>query len=245
MRVGAELAEAAGADIIDINMGCPAKKVTGGQAGCALIGGETAEMPGFYKEDEYDLAGFAVGVVDKGEIVDGAAITEGDVVLGLASSGLHSNGYSLARKVFFERAGLGPDTFVPELGCTLGEELLKPTKIYVRGIQALKREVRIKGMAHITGGGIPGNLPRILGDGIAAVIKRDSWPLPPVFALIRKIGSVPEEDMRRTFNLGIGYALVVSPQDADDAIASLRNEGLQAFPIGDIAKSGDGKIHYV
>ncbi len=214
------------------------------EAGCALIGGETAEMPGFYAPEEYDLAGFAVGVVDRGEIVDGSAIGPGDVIIGLASNGLHSNGYSLARKVFFDLGGLRPDSFVTEFECSLGDELLRPTKIYVKGVHALARRVRIKGMAHITGGGIPGNLPRILRDGIAAVVKRDSWPVPPVFKLISRIGNVPEEDMRRTFNMGIGYVIVVSSENGEGSVSFLTSQGLRAYVIGEIVKDGGGRIRY-
>lgn len=215
------------------------------EAGCALIGGETAEMPGFYAPEEYDLAGFAVGVVDRGEIVDGSTIGPGDVIIGLASNGLHSNGYSLARKVFFELGGLQPDSFVAELDRSLGDELLSPTKIYVKGVHALARQVKIKGMAHITGGGILGNLPRILRDGITAVVRKDSWTVPPVFEVIRKIGNVPEEDMRRTFNMGIGYIIVVSSEDGGESVSFLTSQGLRAYLIGEIAKDGGIKIRYV
>ena len=152
------------------------------EAGCSLIGGETAEMPGFYPENEYDLSGFAVGVVDKERIIDGSHIKEGDVIIGLASSGLHSNGYSLVRKIFFELNKFDVDSDVPELGITLGEELLKPTRIYVQAFMALKDNLEIKGMAHITGGGIPGNLPRILPEGKSSHIKSGSWPIPPILA---------------------------------------------------------------
>lgn len=202
------------------------------EAGCALIGGETAEMPGFYPDGEYDLAGFAVGVVDRPDIIDGSRITAGDALIGIASSGLHSNGYSLARKVFFDNKGKEVGTFVPELGATLGEELLKPTRIYVRAFQVLKGRVDVKGMAHITGGGIPGNLPRILPEGTGAVIWQGAWPEPPVFGLIRDAGNVPLEDLRRTFNLGIGFIMVVPEERATGAVAILGETGYSAYHIG-------------
>ncbi|MDI6801630.1 MAG: phosphoribosylformylglycinamidine cyclo-ligase [Thermodesulfovibrionales bacterium] len=215
------------------------------QANCSLIGGETAEMPGFYQEDEYDMAGFAVGVVDRNEIINGSLIVEGDIIIGLASSGLHSNGYSLARKVFFDVAGVAHDKYIPELNMTLGDELLKPTKIYVKAFNALRGKVNIKGMAHITGGGISGNLPRILRDGLTAVIKDGSWNMPEIFRLIKKIGNVPDDDMKRTFNLGIGYVMVITPGDSDSVISILKNNGFEAYNIGIIEKGGQEKIRYV
>lgn len=215
------------------------------EAGCALIGGETAEMPGFYKEDEYDLAGFAVGAVDRSEIIDGSRITEGDAVIGLASSGLHSNGYSLARKVFFEAARLAADTYMPELNTTIGEELLKPTRIYVKAFEALKNKADIKGMAHITGGGITGNLPRILGEGLTAVIREKSWKVPPVFSLIKSMGNVPDHDMKKTFNLGVGYVIVLPEKDSELSVSVLKQYGFETFHIGFIEKGGKEKIRYV
>jgi phosphoribosylformylglycinamidine cyclo-ligase len=206
------------------------------EAGCALIGGETAEMPGFYGNDEYDLSGFAVGVVDKGKIIDGSDIREGDVLIGLSSSGLHSNGYSLARKLFFDMKKMVVSTYVPQIGTTLGDELLKPTRIYVKAFNALKDRVKIKGMAHITGGGIPGNLPRILPDNVGAVIKQGSWPLPPMFRVIEESGNVPAHDMRRTFNMGIGYIMVVPEDTADDAVSILEETGFISYRIGSIVK---------
>lgn len=214
------------------------------ESGCSLIGGETAEMPGFYEENEYDIAGFAVGVVDRPSIVDGSGINEGDAVIGLASSGLHSNGYSLVRRVLLESANMKPDDYVPELGTTLGEELLKPTSIYVRAIKELKGTTTIKGMAHITGGGIPGNLPRILRDGFTAAIKERSWSIPPVFELVRKLGNVPDEDMKKTFNMGIGYVIVIDNKDSEAAISNLNNSGFSACNIGFIEKGGK-EIRYV
>ncbi|MDH5203165.1 MAG: phosphoribosylformylglycinamidine cyclo-ligase [Nitrospirota bacterium] len=208
------------------------------EAGCSLIGGETAEMPGFYSENEYDLSGFAVGVVDKEKIIDGANIREGDVIIGLASSGLHSNGYSLVRKIFFELNKFNVDSDVPELGITLGEELLKPTRIYVQAFMALRENLEIKGMAHVTGGGIPGNLPRILPEGVSANIKIGSWPVPPIFNLIEKMGNIPDKEMKKTFNMGIGYIIVVSEGISESAISLLNNTGYRAFVIGGIEKGG-------
>ncbi|MBF0556340.1 MAG: phosphoribosylformylglycinamidine cyclo-ligase, partial [Nitrospirae bacterium] len=178
------------------------------EAGCALIGGETAEMPGFYSNGEYDVAGFCVGAVNRPDIIDGSSIVEGDVVIGLASSGLHSNGYSLARKLFFEIEGHTHSTYIPELGKTIGEELLTPTKIYVKSVFSLKKELKIKGMAHITGGGITGNLPRILPVGLGAFINKNSWEAPKIFGLIRDKDLIGEDEMFKTFNMGIGYTIV-------------------------------------
>jgi phosphoribosylformylglycinamidine cyclo-ligase len=210
------------------------------EAGCSLIGGETAEMPGFYAEGEYDLSGFAVGVVDRGKIIDGSAIKEGDIVIGIASSGLHSNGYSLVRKLFFGLKRMDVTMYIPELKATLGEELLKPTKIYVKAFNALKDEVRIKGMAHITGGGIPGNLPRILPKGICVNVRVGSWTVPKIFDLIQHNGNVPEDDMKKTFNMGIGYVMVVSKGKAEEAVALLKKSGYPSFIIGNTEKGGRG-----
>lgn len=214
------------------------------EAGCALIGGETAEMPDFYKEEEYDLAGFAVGVVEKDKIVDGSKIKEGDSIIGLKSSGLHSNGYSLARKVLFEVARFSIDTYLPELNCTVGEELLRPTQIYVKAIEATKEKINICGMAHITGGGIVGNLPRILPENHRAVIYENSWTYPEIFNIIKSIGNVPDDDMKRTFNLGIGYIIVTPKKDSDLAIEILKEKGFIAFRIGHIEKGKKG-ISYI
>ncbi|MBF0456489.1 MAG: phosphoribosylformylglycinamidine cyclo-ligase [Nitrospirae bacterium] len=212
------------------------------EAGCALIGGETAEMPGFYSNGEYDVAGFCVGAVNKPDIIDGSSIVESDVVIGLASSGLHSNGYSLARKLFFEIEGHTMDTFIPALGRTIGEELLTPTKIYVKAVLSLKSEVNIKGMAHITGGGITGNLPRVLPAGLGAFIDKSSWVAPAIFALIGKKGIISHDEMFRTFNMGIGYTIVVAREDAARAIEILYRAGQKAFPIGKIIE-GNGVIY--
>lgn len=213
------------------------------ESGCALIGGETAEMPGFYDEGEYDLAGFAVGVVDKPDIIDGSRIKAGDAIIGVASSGIHSNGYSLVRKVLFEYSGMGVDSFVEELGCKLGEELLKPTRIYVKAFNLLKDAVDIKGMAHITGGGIPGNLPRILPDGIGAEIDENSWPAPPVFGLVRRLGSVPIADMRNTFNMGIGFIIVVDGANVGKTLEFLNKNNYDSYVIGKTVESGGGVVY--
>jgi len=210
------------------------------EAGCALIGGETAEMPGFYPNGEYDLSGFAVGVVDRNEIVDGSSIGQGDLVIGISSSGLHSNGFSLVRKLFFDLKKMKASTFIPEIGARLGDELLKPTRIYVRAFEAVRRSVKVRGMAHITGGGIPGNLPRILPRGMRAVIRRASWSVPPVFQVIRKLGNISESEMNRTFNMGIGFIMVVSGRSARKALSLLSGEGYQAFIIGEIERGRTG-----
>jgi phosphoribosylformylglycinamidine cyclo-ligase len=210
------------------------------QAGCSLIGGETAEMPGFYSEGEYDLSGFAVGVVDQCKIINGSAIKAGDMIVGIASNGLHSNGYSLVRKLFFDMKKMNVDRYIPDLNNTLGEELLKPTKIYVKAFMALKDRIKIKGMAHITGGGIPGNLPRIFPEGICANIKIGSWRIPGIFSLIQQMGNVPEDDMKRTFNMGVGYAMVVPKSTASEAVALLKKSGYLSFIIGTTEEGGKG-----
>ena len=208
------------------------------EAGCSLIGGETAEMPGFYSEGEYDLSGFAVGVVNREKIIDGSKIKEGDAIIGIVSNGLHSNGYSLVRKVFLDSKKMKIDAYIPDLGTTLGEELLKPTKIYVKAFMALKEKIKIKGMAHITGGGITGNLPRILPKGICANIKAVTWPVHPIFRLIKEMGNVPDEDMKKTFNMGIGYVIVLTANKAKDTISILNKSGYNAFIIGSTEKGG-------
>jgi phosphoribosylformylglycinamidine cyclo-ligase len=215
------------------------------QAGCALIGGETAEMPGFYKQDEYDLAGFAVGVVNRDEIIDGSDVQDSDIIIGLSSSGLHSNGYSLVRKIFFEAHNFKLDAFIPELNSTLADELLKPTKIYVPAFNALKGNVHIKSMAHITGGGIIGNIPRILKEGLIAVIRSDSWHKQPVFELIKNLGNVPLNDMKRTFNLGIGFVFIVDEREASRALRILKENDFDAYNIGFIDKAKDKKISII
>ena len=207
-------------------------------AGCALIGGETAEMPGMYADDEYDLAGFAVGIVEKSEIIDGQSIAAGDIVLGLASSGAHSNGYSLIRKVA-ERSGMSFDA--PFDGATLGEKLIAPTRIYVKSILALKRALRVKGLAHITGGGIVENVPRVLPDGVRAEIDARAWRQPALFDWIAEHGGVAQAEMYRTFNCGIGMVVIVDAADATRATEILRAAGETVFEIGRIgAAEGDG-----
>jgi phosphoribosylformylglycinamidine cyclo-ligase len=203
------------------------------QAGCALIGGETAELPDFYAPGEYDLAGFAVGVVDRRRLVDGRRVRPGDVLLGLASSGLHSNGYSLARRIAFERLGLTVKDRVPALGTTLGRVLLTPTRIYVRPVLALLRAgVPVHAMAHVTGGGLTGNLPRVLPAGCAAVIDRGAWPAPPVFRFLQEAGGVAETEMLRVFNMGIGFVLILPRRASATARRSLARRGVPAWEIG-------------
>ncbi|GAC1608586.1 MAG: phosphoribosylformylglycinamidine cyclo-ligase [Myxococcales bacterium] len=195
------------------------------RAGCTLIGGETAELPGFYADGEYDLAGFCVGVVEKERILDGSRVKPGDVVLGLSSSGLHSNGYSLARKVLLERARL-------KLDDALATELLEPTRIYVKDLLALREAVDVHAFAHVTGGGLPGNLPRSLPAEHRAVLRRGSWPVPPIFQRIQELGQVADDEMLRTFNCGIGMCVVLSPGDVGPAQALLSARGVPAHAIG-------------
>ena len=209
-------------------------------AGCALLGGETAEMPSFYGDGEYDLAGFAVGVVEKERIPDPGAVRAGDVIIGLPSSGLHSNGYSLARKVLLETARLKLKSRVAELGRPLAEELLEPTRIYAALIRGLTARHRIKGMAHITGGGIAENLPRVLPSGMRAWVRRGSWPVPPIFDLIARLGGVEQAEMDRTFNNGIGMALVVGAADAPGVERALRRRREPYAVIGEIRKGRRG-----
>jgi phosphoribosylformylglycinamidine cyclo-ligase len=204
------------------------------EAGCALLGGETAQMPDCYGPGEYDLAGFVVGVVERDCVVDGRAVIPGDAVLGLPSSGLHSNGFSLARRALFERAGYALDAVLPPLTRPLGEELLTPTRIYVRAVRHLLETVPVKAMAHITGGGLPGNLPRVLPEGRRAVLDASAWPEPPIFGLIERAGSVPPEEMLRVFNLGVGFVLILAEADADRALQALAWAGERPARIGRI-----------
>lgn len=204
------------------------------QAGCALIGGETAEMPGFYKEDEYDLAGFTVGAAERSRLINGGAMADGDVLIGLPSSGIHSNGYSLVRKVLLESAGLKLEDHVPELGRTLGEELLTPTRIYVESVLALLEQAEVKGMAHITGGGIAENLQRSIPDGLGAEISAQAIAIPPIFQMIARLGRVEPAEMFRTFNMGIGFIIAVAPQQYDNALKCLHAKGEQPIMIGNI-----------
>lgn len=214
------------------------------QAGCALLGGETAEMPGMYTGGEYDLAGFTVGVVDKDNIIDGSSITKGDKVIGIASSGLHSNGYSLARKILLETMELPLDQTPDGLDRPLGEELLTPTRIYVKSLLNLIRDFSIKGIAHITGGGILENLPRALPKHCKALINKDSWEKPAIFELLREGGNIDEIEMYRTFNYGIGMVIVVPAAEADDVMSRLSGLNEKAFLIGEIAqcKAGEPQV---
>jgi phosphoribosylformylglycinamidine cyclo-ligase len=200
--------------------------------GCVLLGGETAEMPGFYGEGEYDIAGFIVGVVDKKKIIDGKKITEGDILLALPSVGLHTNGYSLARKLFFEVAGYQPQTQLPDLGMTAGEALLKPHLSYLRPLESLLDQRVIKGLAHITGGGLIDNIPRILPEGTAVEIIKGSWPTLPMFELMQRIGNVTEREMYRTFNMGVGMVIVCSPEDAAAVQNNVRERDSECYEIG-------------
>lgn len=207
---------------------------------CALLGGETAEMPGFYGDGEYDLAGFIIGAVERDRIIDGRGIVAGDVVIGLPSSGLHTNGYSLARRIVFDRLALGVNDYVPELGCTVGDALLAPHRSYLPVIGPLLDGGTIKGMAHITGGGITDNLPRILPEGTSAAIRLTSWPVPPVFRWLQDQGVVPEAEMLRTFNMGVGMIVVGGAADAE----KIRRALPDAVVIGGI-EPGDRTVRYV
>lgn len=206
------------------------------QAGCSLIGGETAEMPGMYSEGEYDIAGFTVGIVDKSKIINGSNIAAGDTVIGLASSGVHSNGFSLVRKLLLEDAGYSLQQELPELGGRLGDVLLAPTKIYVKPLLGLLKEIEVKGMAHITGGGFIENIPRMLPDGVNVDIEYGAWPILPIFKLMQEKGDISNKDMFTTFNMGIGMVLVVKEQDADGALQFLRSAGEEAYVIGRVTE---------
>lgn len=204
------------------------------EAGCSLIGGETAEMPDFYRENEYDLAGFAVGLVDNNEIIDGSTVHVGNQIIGLASSGLHSNGYSLVRRIVMERLKLEPDTYIQELGRTIGEELLEPTRLYVDPVLKIIRRFRIAGMAHITGGGFWDNLPRILPKPCQALIYEGSWETPPIFRFLQEQGNISKDEMYHVFNNGIGYCMVVDQKQTPEIIQLLNGMGYKAFRIGEI-----------
>lgn len=215
------------------------------EAECALLGGETAEMPEMYQDGEYDLAGFIVGVVDRKKVINGSRITAGDVVVGLASTGLHTNGYSLARKLLLDVAGYQIDQHVPELGCTVGEELLKPHKSYLPALQRLiEHEGVVKGLAHITGGGLVENIPRILPRNVDVAIKEGSWPVLPVYDLMQKIGNVPREDMLRTFNLGIGMVVIVNPGFLQFVKDQFNNARQPHYVIGEVV-DGTSKVTFV
>ncbi|RCX16930.1 phosphoribosylformylglycinamidine cyclo-ligase [Anaerobacterium chartisolvens] len=208
-------------------------------SGCSLIGGETAEMPGFYPEDEYDLAGFAVGIVDRAKIIDGKRIKEGNRLIGLASSGLHSNGYSLVRKL------LNPNRekmseYVEALGTTLGDELLKPTSLYVKTILDLKQRYEINGISHITGGGFIENIPRMIPDGLKVRIDKGTWPVLPIFTLLQKMGNIKERDIYNTFNMGIGMVMAVDEEIAGDMLQYLNSTSQQAYLIGEVIRGESG-----
>lgn len=226
MALGKNIPEVVATIVKGVTDGCK-------MAGCSLVGGETAEMPGFYKEGEYDLAGFSVGVVEKEEMIDSSHIEVGDQVIGIASSGVHSNGFSLVRKIF----NINEETiqeYKEELGMTLGEALLTPTKIYVKPVLELLKNVTVKGISHITGGGFYENMPRMLRNGVSLKIKKDSYPLLPIFKLIQKEGNIPERDMYNTFNMGIGMAIIVKKEETKKAIEILRQQGEDAYIIGEV-----------
>jgi phosphoribosylformylglycinamidine cyclo-ligase len=210
------------------------------QAGCALIGGETAEMPGFYQPGEYDLAGFTVGVVERDKIIDGSSITVGNTLIGIASSGLHSNGYSLARKIIFDVMKLGIDDTIPGLGRSVADELLTPTRIYVKTILNLLRDFRINGIAHITGGGLLENVPRVLPKGCKAVIRRNSWIVPDLFSILQRGGNIDQAEVYRTFNCGIGMVIAVPEKDVDEILIRLSGLHEKAFVIGEVARCDAG-----
>jgi phosphoribosylformylglycinamidine cyclo-ligase len=215
------------------------------EAECALVGGETAILPDFYQPGEYDLAGFCVGVVERHKIVDGRSIRPGDVVLGLASTGFHSNGYSLIRKVVFEHAKLTVDTYVPELGETVGQALLEPTRIYVRPIKRVLHHYLVKrvvrGMAHITGGGLVDNIPRILPSSCRVALRRESWPQPPVFPWLQRLGAIDQAEMDRVFNQGIGFVLIASPYYAESIQRQLCEDQVPTYIIGEV-RSGEPSV---
>lgn len=213
------------------------------QAGCALIGGETAEMPGFYPEGEYDLAGFAVGVVERDQVIDGKSVRPGDVLIGLASTGLHSNGYSLARRVLLENTPAALKEKVPGWSETVGEVLLKPTRIYVKTIRQLIQSGGVRAIAHITGGGLTENIPRVLPEGCAVVIDRGTWREPPIFELIRSRGGVEQEEMARVFNLGIGLVVIVPSEQAQETMRRAEECGDRAFRIG-VVENGERAVRY-
>jgi phosphoribosylformylglycinamidine cyclo-ligase len=210
------------------------------QAGAALIGGETAEMPGFYPVDEYDLAGFAVGIIDQKHLVTGASLKQGDTLIGIASSGIHSNGYSLVRKVFrMQRETL--ETYYESLGASLGETLLTPTKIYVKALQALKQgAVTVKACSHITGGGFYENIPRMLPEGIHARVKQNSYDIPPIFGMLSKDGDIEAKMMYNTYNMGLGMIIAVDSEDADEAVQLISGAGEKAYIIGDVVNGTKG-----
>lgn len=212
------------------------------QANCSLIGGETAEMPGMYQHEEYDLAGFAVGIVDEEQLIDGSRIEEGDLIIGLQSNGLHSNGFSLVRHILFSENDYKLDEYIPELNSILGLELLKPTRIYVSSILNLIKETPVKGMAHITGGGFIDNIPRSLPTGLEAEIELGSWEIPAIFKFLQKTGNLQDKDMYRTFNMGIGYLLVIENKYLEQALYMLKASGEKPYLIGRVKRGDNGVV---
>lgn len=215
------------------------------KSGCALIGGETAEMPGFYAAGEYDLAGFIVGVVERKGILTGKAVKPGDTLLGLPSAGLHTNGYSLARKLAFEVANLKPETYVAEVGNKIGAELLKPHVCYAPAVRSLLTRGWVSAMAHITGGGIPGNLPRVLPSGVKAIIDLDAWPVPPIFKYLAKLGEMEADDLLQSFNMGVGMIVIVPAEHVKEVEADLKRRREKFFRIGRIERGDTGKARLV
>jgi phosphoribosylformylglycinamidine cyclo-ligase len=233
LAVGVNHPEKVASIVLGVAEGCV-------QAGCSLVGGETAEMPGFYGPNEYDLAGFSVGVVDKDQIIDSSKIKAGDAIIALPSSGIHSNGFSLVRRIFdVENRSLS--VYIDELETTLGEALLTPTKIYVKPVLSLLKEVPVKGISHITGGGFYENIPRTLPKGCAAKIQRESLKIPPIFHLMQKIGNIPEREMFNVFNMGTGMCIVVNSADADRAVQVLQQQGEDAYIIGEVV-DGENEV---
>jgi phosphoribosylformylglycinamidine cyclo-ligase len=213
------------------------------EAGCALIGGETAEMPGFYTDGEYDLAGFAVGIVDKYKIIDGSRVKKGDILIGLPSSGIHSNGYSLVRKLFNingKDEGKKLSTYIEDLGCSVGEEIIKPTRIYVKLLLEIIDKFSVNAVSHITGGGFIENIPRMLPSNLKAIIKKGSWDIPPIFELLKNIGDIEEMEMYNTFNMGIGMVIAARQEEAENLIKYLEEKGEKAFKIGEVAEGENG-----
>ncbi len=217
------------------------------QAGCALIGGETAEMPGFYKDGEYDLAGFAVGVVENSKIIDGSGIRVGDQLIGISSSGLHSNGYSLVRKICFDILKLKIDAYIPELGKTIGEELLTPTRIYTQTVHSVIKDLPVLGLAHITGGGITDNIIRVIPEQCGIIMQKHSWDVPPVFTYLEQAGNISEREMMRTFNNGIGLIAVVHEKDAQEVLDRLIAMKEKAFIVGEIVecKEASDRVQWI
>lgn len=240
LAVGKLEIEVASQVVVGIAEGCK-------QANCSLVGGETAEMPGLYREGDYDVAGFVTGIVDRDDIIDGSDIRVGNKIIGLASNGLHSNGYSLVRKICFQDLGLQVEDYLQELGTTLGEELLKPTRIYVQPILNVLKNYKINGMIHNTGGGFYDNIPRVLPNGCQALIEKSSFPVPPIFPFLAAKGNVPDEEMYRTFNMGIGFMVIVEEKDVNDIILQFTALGETPYLVGEIhADAQEGaKVQFI